>query len=199
MLEMSALPLSSFLTPEEYLRAEREADFKSDYLNGIVVAMAGAKHRHNLVAGNTFRHISNAFADRPCIVYGSDMKVRIEKANLFRYPDLSAVCGPIDFYDRTEDSYCNPQFLCEVFSDSTRAIDRRDKFAAYRLIDSFSEYLLLDPDQIEAELHRKSANGCWSSAAYTDPDCLIILESIGVTLRLGSLYDKVKFPGTSQR
>lgn len=191
---MSALPQPSFLTPEEYLRAERQADFKSDYLNGIVVAMAGAKHRHNLVAGNTFRHIANGFSGRPCVVYGSDMKVRIEKANIFRYPDLSAVCGPIDFYNESEDSYCNPQFLCEVLSESTRILDRREKFAAYRLIDTFSEYLLLDPDRIEAELHRKGPEGGWTAATYTDPDDYIILESIGITLRLSSLYEKVEFP-----
>ena len=46
---MSALPRPSYLSPEEYLRLERDAPFKSDYLNGIVVeAMAGARHRHTI-------------------------------------------------------------------------------------------------------------------------------------------------------
>ena len=59
--------------------------------------MSGAKHRHNLVAANVLGEIHAAFKNRPCIVYGSDMKVRVEKANVFRYPDVSALCGPIDF------------------------------------------------------------------------------------------------------
>jgi Uma2 family endonuclease len=191
---MSALPQPSFLSAEEYLESERRADAKSDYLNGIVVAMAGAKHRHNLVVGNTFRHIANALVDRPCVIYGSDMKVRIEKANHFRYPDLSAVCGPIDFYDATEDSYCNPQFIAEVLSDSTCAIDRRDKFAAYRLIPTFNEYLIIEPDRLEVELHRLSPESGWTCASFTGAEDSIILESIGVTLRLGGLYEKVVFP-----
>ncbi len=192
---MSAPRRPSDWTPEDYLRAEREAVIKSDYLNGIVVeAMAGARHRHNLVAGNTYGEIRSALKGRPCIVYGSDMKVRIEKANLFRYPDVSAVCGPIHFYDEVEDAYGNPQFLCEVLSPSTRSLDRHEKFAEYRLIDTFSEYLLIEPDRMEAELHRKDAEGRWTCDGYTDPDQAIVLESLGVTLRLGDLYEKIEFP-----
>lgn len=192
---MSALPLPSYVSPEEYLEAERLAETKSDYLNGIVVAMAGAKYRHNIVVVNVLGEIRNALRDSPCIVFGSDMKVRIEKANCFRYPDVSAICGPIDFYDQAEDVYCNPQFLCEVLSDSTRALDRREKFAEYRFIDSFTEYLLVEPDRIEAELHRKGADGRWTCATFQDPDELIHLESVGISLRLGILYEKVNLPG----
>jgi len=191
---MSALPKSSYLTPDEYLRLERLAEAKSDYLNGIVIAMAGARYNHNVVAGDTYRHIGNALADRPCVVFGSDMKVRIEKANCFRYPDVSALCGPIDFYDQTQDVYTNPRFICEVLSDSTRAIDRHEKFAEYRLIESFAEYLLIEPERIEAELHRKSPDGGWTFSTFTGVDDAIELESIGVTLRLGDLYAKVEFP-----
>ncbi len=192
---MSALRRPSCLTPHEYLRAEREAAFKSDYLNGIVVeAMAGARYRHNLVAGNTFSEIHSALRDRPCVAFGSDMKVRIEKANVFRYPDVSAVCGPIDFFDEVEDAYGNPQLICEVLSPSTRSLDRHEKFAEYRLIDTFSEYLLIEPDRMEAELHRKDGEGRWTCDTYTEPDQAIVLESIGITFRVGDLYEKVEFP-----
>ena len=190
---MTALSKESFLSPSEYLFQERAAETKSDYLNGIVVAMAGAKHRHNLVAGNLYFQIRNAFVDRPCIVYGSDMKVRIERANIFRYPDISALCGPIEFFDETEDSFLNPQFIAEVLSDSTRQIDRNEKFAEYRLIDSFTEYLLVEPDELMAQLHRKE-NGRWTSADYASLDDEIHLESIDVTLNLSDVYAKVEFP-----
>ena len=191
---MSALPQPSYLTPAEYLTAEREAECKSDYLNGLIVtAMAGARHRHNVVAVNTLRRIANAFEKRPCVVYGSDMKVRIEKANIFRYPDVSALCGPIDFYDQVQDVYCNPRFICEVLSPSTQSIDRHEKFAEYRLIDTFSEYLLADPDRMQAELHRKGEDGRWTCAKFTQPDEVIQLEYIDVRLRVGDLYEKVEF------
>ena len=36
----------SHMTPEEYLRQERKAPFKSEYYAGEVFAMAGASPRH---------------------------------------------------------------------------------------------------------------------------------------------------------
>ncbi|MFT5465407.1 MAG: Uma2 family endonuclease [Verrucomicrobiales bacterium] len=193
---MTALSKQYFLSPAEYLAQEREADFKSEYLNGMVVAMAGAKWRHNVIAGHLSRLIGNAFENRPCIVFNSDMKVQIEKANVFRYPDVSALCGPIDFYDGEEDVYCNPQFIGEVLSPSTENYDRNAKFALYRMIDTFGEYLMLSQDKMEAELHRKDDER-WSSDTYTDPETQIELESIGLTLRLGDLYEKVQFPAAN--
>lgn len=191
---MTALPQQSYLSPHEYLDIERLAETKSDYLNGIMVAMAGARYRHNLVAGALNRLIGNAFVDRPFIAFGSDMKVRIEKANVFRYPDTSALCGPIDFYDATEDSYHNPAFIGEVLSESTRRIDRNEKFAEYRLLDSFREYLLVEPDEVMAELHRKDGDGRWTVEVFQNLDDEIHLESIDVVIGVKDLYAKVTFP-----
>ena len=115
-LRVSALPIVSDLSSEDYLKAEKSAESKSDYLNGIGVAIAGAAYRHNVLSGNVFGTIRVAFRQRPCVVFGSDMKVRIDKANVFRYPDVSALCGPINFYGDEKDIYRNPQFICEVLS-----------------------------------------------------------------------------------
>jgi Uma2 family endonuclease len=190
---MSALPKISYLSPEDYLHAERLAETKSDYLNGIMVAMSGATFRHNVIAGNVFRRIGNAFQNRPCIVFGSDMKVRVDKANSFRYPDVSALCGPINFYDRVTDIYCNPRFICEVLSPSTSRTDRNEKFAGYRLIDTFTEYLIIEQDKMEVDLHRKGDNGIWTAQTYIEITEQIELESIGVNLTLAEIYEKIEF------
>lgn len=156
--------------------------------------MAGAKCRQNLVSAELLGRIGIAFEGRPCVVFGSDMKVRIEKANVFRYPDASALCGSIDFFDGAEDAYSNPVFIAEVLSESTRHIDRNEKFAGYSFLDSFTEYLLVESDEIAAELHRKGEDGRWTCESYSNPDDELRLESIGVSLRLGNLYAKVEFP-----
>lgn len=42
---MSTL-VKSFLTPEQYLEIERKAEFKSEYYNGEMFAMSGAREAH---------------------------------------------------------------------------------------------------------------------------------------------------------
>ncbi len=193
---MSALSRSADLpSPAEYLARERVAEHRSEYLNGVIVAMAGVTFAHDIISGNVQRHLGNQLADRPCFVFSSDMKVRIERANLFRYPDVSAVCGPVLFHDEVQDAYENPTLIVEVLSPGTERYDRTEKFALYRLLDSLTEYLLIAQDRCHAELFRSQPGGQWTEQTYTSPEDFIILESIGCTLRLGKLYEKVPLPG----
>ena len=47
---MSASPQDKhFMTPEEYLKFERESEEKHKYLDGEVFAMIGASERHNVI------------------------------------------------------------------------------------------------------------------------------------------------------
>ena len=40
------------ISPERYLALERQADTKSEYWDGEMVAMTGASHVHNLITPN---------------------------------------------------------------------------------------------------------------------------------------------------
>jgi len=50
----------TFLTPEQYLEIERAAEYKSEYFNGEMFAMAGARRKHNLIASNMLREAEPA-------------------------------------------------------------------------------------------------------------------------------------------
>ena len=84
-------------TPEQYLTLERKADFKSEYCNGYIIAMAGTSKEHNQVTGNVYRKIGNQIEDRPCTVYISEIRVRVSPTGLYTYPDVVAVCGEAEF------------------------------------------------------------------------------------------------------
>ncbi|MFN4147070.1 MAG: Uma2 family endonuclease, partial [Runella sp.] len=43
---------STYITPEQYLEMERKATYKSEYYQGEIFAMAGAKIRHNAIKDN---------------------------------------------------------------------------------------------------------------------------------------------------
>ena len=80
------------LSEAEYLQHERQAEFKSEYLNGEVYAMAGASREHNQISTNLVVSLGAQLLEKPCGVYSSDMKVRTrtDKTNKFSYPDVIA-------------------------------------------------------------------------------------------------------------
>ena len=50
----------SYLTPEEYLAMERQAETKSEYFNGEVYAMAGASLAHIQIVANVITALNHS-------------------------------------------------------------------------------------------------------------------------------------------
>jgi Uma2 family endonuclease len=50
--------LKPYLTPEDYLAFERQAETRSEYLDGKVLATAGGSLRHNVIVGNLVGELS---------------------------------------------------------------------------------------------------------------------------------------------
>ncbi len=185
--------IRTMLTAEEYLGQERVAEFKSEYVNGDVTAMAGGSSNHSEIATNVIGIIKQQLIERPCRVFNSDLKVRIDKANSFRYPDVSGLCGPILYHDKTRDAYCNPAVIFEVLSPSTESFDRGEKFRLYRLLDSLFEYILVRQDRVEVEVWTRGADSVWTSVIYNEAIDSIRLKTLDCSLTLGDIYDKVEF------
>ncbi len=147
---MSLQPKSP-LDFDVWLAAERAShQGRTEYRNGEVFAIDGSSEAHNLICGNLLGELGNHFKGRPCYAYISNMRVRVESANLCVYPDVMAVCGERKFLDDRRDVITNPALIVEVLSDSTEAYDRGDKFAYYRSIPSLRAYLLLSQHRVSA-------------------------------------------------
>lgn len=131
------------LTEAEYLALERRAEFKSEFLDGDMFAMAGGTQWHSLIAVGLATEFGNQRRGRAWVVYGSDLRLKVEATGLLTYPDLSVVCGPPRFLDTEVDTLLNPTLIAEVLSDSTEAYDRGRKVEHYRQIPSLKEYLLV--------------------------------------------------------
>src|ERR1700682_3113589 len=147
---MASVP-NYYLSPEEYLALERKAEFKSEYMDGVVYALAGASKRHNLIVANIIITLGGQLKGRPCRVYPSDLKVKAPNAKRFFYPDVSVVRGDDEFADDEQDVILNPMLIMEVSSESTAAFDRGKKFLSYQQITSLQEYLLVSQDEILVE------------------------------------------------
>lgn len=191
---MSTQP-KTFLTPEQYLEIERRAEYKSEYYNGEMFAMAGAKQAHNLLVGNLVAGLHSQLRSRPCQVYPSDMRVRVKPTGLYTYPDVIAVCVEPRFLDDQKDTLLNPGLLVEVLSPSTEAYDRGRKFEQYKSIESLREYLLVASDRVHADLYTRQADGRWLLTSADNMEDSLTLESVGVRLTLADLYEKVDLTG----
>ena len=183
----------TFLTPEQYLEIERKAEYKSEYYRGEMFAMAGASLAHNTLVANLIGELHGKLRAGPCRVLPSDMRVRVSATELYTYPDVVAVCGEPRLLGNQMDTLLNPSLLVEVLSPSTEAYDRGRKFEHYQSIESLGEYLMISSDRIHADLYTRQPDGRWLLTSATRLEDSLDLQSVGCSLALAGLYEKVDF------
>lgn len=177
---------------EDYLAAERRAETKSEYLDGEVFAMSGASREHNLIAVNVTASVHGQLKGRACEIYAGDMRVHVPATGLYTYPDVTVVCGEPRFEDGEEvDTLLNPTLLIEVLSPTTEGYDRGKKFAHYRTLESFREYVLVAQEEVRVELFTRREDGHWLLSEASRIEETLLLASIGCELRLADVYDRV--------
>jgi Uma2 family endonuclease len=181
----------TYISPEEYLRLERAAEYKSEYLNGEIFAMSGAGRAHNLLTVNIGSELNRQLMGKPCEVYGGDMRVKVASVGFYTYPDISVVCDEPIFEDSEVDTLLNPTVLVEVLSKSTERYDRMSKTFYYRSIESMTEHLLVAQHKVHVEQYVKQPTGEWLLIEHTSPEQIVQLASIGCSLELPRVYDKV--------
>ncbi|MEG4116987.1 Uma2 family endonuclease [Microcoleus sp. N9_B4] len=178
-----------YISPEDYLEGERVSPIKHEYRRGQVYAMTGAKKPHIIIASNLVRRLGNHLDGTDCIVLTSDIKVRLEEANCYYYPDIAVTCDEREI-NSTEDFILHPSLIIEVLSPSTATFDRGDKFADYQTSRSLQEYVLITQSEIKIECFRLNAEGNWVSQTYRQGDELELM-SIDFRCPIAQVYQKV--------
>jgi Uma2 family endonuclease len=180
-------------TPQEYLALEETAEYKSEYYQGEIFAMAGGSINHNRIVGNVSAALNVAFANRPCEAFASDMRVQVRQDGFYTYPDVAIVCGEIEFSQGRDDTITNPVIIVEVLSPSTKNYDRTTKFELYRGLESFQDYILIDQERVYIEYHHKLERQKWVMQLYTNPAETLKFQAIEFELPLVRIYHRVKF------
>ena len=182
------------VSPEDYLRLERQSELKHEYIKGKVRAMAGAGYTHNLICANLTIEIGSQLRGKSCSVVGSDQRLQILSGSAFTYPDLTVVCGKPEFNEeKKSDTLLNPTLLVEVLSPTTGQYDRSDKFMLYRQVPSLRQYLTLDSRAVHAELYTLDELGRWVLTETRDLAAVLDLASIGCQVPLAEAYTGVTF------
>lgn len=175
------------------MELERASDVRHEYYRGEIFAMADGSFRHAVVIQNIAGELRNSLKQRPCVVMTSDMRVRVRVDGLYTYPDIVVVCDPPKFGDNRTDTLLNPALVVEVLCPSTAAHDRGFKFAQYRLIEGLQEYVLASPSEARVEVFRRQADGSWLMTEALGLDTLCEFQSVGCSIPLAEIYDKVSF------
>jgi Uma2 family endonuclease len=183
---MASLP-DAPLTEEQYLHIERESEFKSEFHDGRMYAMAGASPNHSLLSGAVLVLL---FQQVPagCRVFSPDLRIKVAPTGLYTYPDCSVICGDLQYFGDQKDVVTNPLLIVEVLSPSTEAYDRGKKFESYRTIESFREYLLIHQDRRHVEHYSKQDDGSWVLREHSGVEGSVSIPRLGASISLGELY-----------
>lgn len=196
---MSAASYPCSVTPEEYLALERAATgAKHELVNGRVYALGGASREHNTIAINLTRMIATHLRGGRCQAFGSDMRVTVPSTGMYTYPDLVVACGEPRFEDGQVDTLLDPTLIVEILSPATEAYDRGDKFAHYRQVDSLREYVLVAQHRMLVERFTRQGDS-WLLSVASEAGAVMELPSIGCTLPLDEIYERVEFPADAER
>ncbi len=189
------LPHEHWMNLEEYHEIERNSDIKYEYSNGRTYAISGCTFAHSQIAINLVSALNAHLRGKVCRVANSDMHVLpLGDENPTYLPDITVTCNPEDYQDEST-AIRSPHLIIEVLSPSTESYDRGRKFQHYRMLESLQEYLLIAQDGFRIEHYVRQINGQWLLADVSKPDASLELTSIGCTLLMTDVYEKVSFQG----
>jgi Uma2 family endonuclease len=181
------------LTEEQYLALERAAEFKSEYFDREMFAMSGRSMQHARLQQNLTTELSIALRGGRCEAFGSDLRVRVS-SRMYTYPDVSVVCRKPLLADDRQDVLLNPVAVFEVLSPSTEKYDRGLKLQRYRTITTLQDYILVSQSELRIEQYTRQENNLWILRDYESLDEELTIASIGVSLPMRRIYDRVEFP-----
>lgn len=175
-------------TIKEYVDLEEYSNIKHEYIEGQIRAMSGGTIEHSRLASAIIGELGRQLSGRPCAVYTSDARVRVEGKAVITYPDISVGCGRLALDTEDRCAQLNPTVLIEVTSPSTERYDRGKKFAYYRQISALREYVIVAQDERLIEVFRRCDDDTWMQADRYFSGDRATLSSIGCELDVDAIY-----------
>ncbi len=179
-------------TVQEWLDLEKVAEVRHEYVYGKLIPMAGEAKRANRIANNILVRLNDLLQQQGLEIYSHDIKTQVIPNGIYRYPDL--VVAPLAD-DEHDYIVKHPVLMAEVASGDSGQRDRVKKRREYLQIPTLWYYLVVDQDEMLAELHQRHENGQWEMQYFTEPHDEIALPRFGLTIRLSDIYARVKLTG----
>ena len=170
----------------EYERFEREARHKHEFVDGLILAMAGGTLEHGALCSAVNTALGTQLRGQRCRVFDSNARLRSRSSGNAYYPDASVVCGHLEKDPEDDLSMVNPVVLVEVLSPSTEDYDRNDKLEEYKTIASLEHVVHVAHDEPRVDIWSRHESG-WQVASY-GPGDQAPLAAIRCVLDVDELY-----------
>lgn len=190
-------------TVDEYLAGERAALNRHIYLDGEILVMAGESDSHGIISVNLVMTLALQLKGTSCQARTKDTKVRSGPIpetgrgtrGMFSYPDILVICGEPEYHDAHKDIVLNPKAIFEVLSEHTETFDRGEKFHRLQTHNpTLTDYVLIAQDAPRIEHFQKESDRRWFYSLHAGLEASVAIPSIGCTLKLADVYDRVAFP-----
>ena len=187
-----------YYTPEEYLELEEQAEYRSEYRDGEIIAMTGGTTNHNKIALNFAASLKYGLRKKNYDVYISDVRLWILRYRQHTYPDVMIIQGEPIYATENNTTVMNPLLIAEVSSKSTSNYDQSDKFMYYRSIPEFKEYILINQYQYHVMQYVKTNDSKWIFTELESESDILTLQTIDFQLALSEIYEQVNFTQSNE-
>lgn len=173
----ATLRLPRRATYADYLAVEEHSERRHEFLDGVIVAMAGGSDEHNALAGK-LAMLLGVRLPAGCRYFTPDQRFWISVNARGRYTDGSIICGKPEHPAHDAQATVNPVVVVEVLSPSSEGDDDGDKRRDFQSLSSLQAYVLVHQDSRLVRVYRRNDRGEWRSGpdAYSSGESFELLR-----------------------
>jgi Uma2 family endonuclease len=175
----------------DYLAAEHNSDCRHEFIDGVIVAMAGGSDEHNAIAAR-FAALFGARVPRGCRPYAPDQRFWIAATARGRYSDGSIICGKPAHPPHDAQATTNPSVVVEVLSPSSEGDDEGEKRRDFQSLTVLQAYVVAAQDARLVKIYRRSERGEWGDEprVYRDGESFE-LPNLTRSIAVDEVYDDI--------
>jgi Uma2 family endonuclease len=177
------------MSAEEFLDWGLHQELRYELVDGIPVAMAGAKQRHDRIVMNAQASLHAQLRGKARRNFSADIAVRIPVGNI-RRPDVGVDRA---MFDEDATTAGAPFLVIEVLSPSTRDADMIRKLEEYKTVTSLAHIVLVEADKAELFHWSRAAGGDWRYELLEGLEGAVRFPEIDCALDLADLYEGLTF------
>ncbi len=175
---------SPFLDADAFLRTDQSefgVAWRYELVRGAIVAHAAPSPEHGVILSNVGGELHSRLRGDECrSEVGSGAVPQYEQRDTARIPDAMIRCGKL------------PRVVFEVVSPSELQHKRQwdQKRADLQAVEGVQEIVEIYQDEMLAHAYRRQDAG-WVFESIAGPDAQVTLPSVGITVPLAALYERV--------